>query len=136
MDLIGFYEQKSAKIHWYSCQIHRIFIKLTTFRVSQAPPQPKTMRQTKYLDPKASHEKNVIFAKIIFSQKFSLFSRPQNPKIRDLTDLAMCTSLTVQIHQNPSKSEDLMLVEKIDLEDKKSPKIENFIFCFFNFHIS
>ena len=29
-----------------------------------------------------------------------------------------------------------MLVEKIDLEDKKSPKIENFIFCFFNFHIS
>ena len=76
------------------------------------------------------------FAKIIFSQKMSLFSRPQNPKIRDLTDLAMCPSLTAQIHQNPSKSEDLMLVEKIDLEDKKSPRIENFIFCFFNFHIS
>ena len=81
-------------------------------------------------------KKNVIFVKIIFSQKFSIFSRPQNPKIRDLTDLAMCTSLTAQIHQNPSKSEDLMLVEKMDLEDKKSPKIENFIFCFFNFHIS
>ena len=29
-----------------------------------------------------------------------------------------------------------MLVEKMDLEDKKSPKIQNFIFCFFNFHIS
>ena len=29
-----------------------------------------------------------------------------------------------------------MLVEKIDLEDKKKPKIENFIFCFLSFHIS
>ena len=29
-----------------------------------------------------------------------------------------------------------MLVEKINLEGKKSPKIENFIFSFFNFHIS
>ena len=124
MDLSRMLFIKSYRIHW-------IFMKLTTFRVSQAPSQPKTMRQTKYLDPKASHEKNVLFEKIIFSQKFSLFSRPQNPKIRDLTDLAMCTSLTVRIHQNPSKSEDLMLVEKIDLEDKKSPKIENFIFCFF-----
>ena len=77
-------EQNLTQIHWNSCQIHRIFIKLRTFRVFQAPPQPTTTRQTKYLDPKASHEKKVIFSEIIFSQKFSLFSRPQNPKIRDL----------------------------------------------------
>ena len=104
--------------------------------VPGTPTSQKICAKRSISTQKLPTKKNVIFAKIIFSQKFSLFSRPQNPKIRDLTDLAMCTSLTAQIHQNPSKSEDLMLVEKMDLEDKKSPKIENFIFCFFNFHIS
>ena len=74
-----------------------IFMKLTMFRASQTPPQPKTMRQTNYLDPNTHHEKNIFFAKIIFSQNFSLFSRHQNPKIRDLADLAMCTSLPMAV---------------------------------------
>ena len=39
-------------------------------------------------------------------------------------------------HVNIAKSESLTLVEKIDLVGKKSPKVENFIFCLFNFHIT
>ena len=57
-----------------SYQIHRIFIKLTTFRVSQTLPQPKTMCQTKYLDPKASHEKTSDFCKNhSFAEIFTFF---------------------------------------------------------------
>ena len=58
-----------------------------------APPQPKTMRETKYLDPKASHEENIFFAENVFSQYFPLFSRPQHPNFHDFGDLAMCPSL-------------------------------------------
>ena len=111
-------------------------MKLAMFRASQTPPQPKTMRQTKYLDPKASHEKKYFFCKNhFFAEIFTFFetSKSKNSRFDRSGDVH---PLTVRIHQNPSKSEDLMLVEKIDLEDKKSPKIENFIFCFFNFHIS
>ena len=88
-------EQNLAQIHWISCQIHQIFMKLAMFRAPQAPPQPKTMRQTKYLDPKACHEKKSFFFRKCFFADFSLFSRHQNPKNRDLADLAMCTSLPV-----------------------------------------
>ena len=58
------------------------------------PSQPKTMSETKYLDSKASQEKVCNFVKKYFSQYFATFSTPQNPKFRDLTDLAMCPSLT------------------------------------------
>ena len=39
-------------------------------------------------------------------------------------------------HPKSAKSEALMLVEKIDLEGKKSPKVGKYFFCFFNFHIT
>ena len=64
-------------------QIHRISKKLTTFRVSQAPPQPNTMRQTKYLDPKASHETKSGFCKNHFFAEFFTFietSKSKNPR--------------------------------------------------------
>ena len=38
--------------------------------------------------------------------------------------------------QTPSKSEALVFVEKIDLAEKKSPKIEKCFFRIFNFHIT
>ena len=46
---------------------------MTGCRVSPAPPQPKTMRQTKYLDPKASHEKKIFFLRKCFFAIFFTF---------------------------------------------------------------
>merc|ERR1711964_929917 len=51
------------------------------------------MRETKYLDPKASHEKNFFFAENVFSQYFSHFSTPQHPDFRDFAGLGMCPYL-------------------------------------------
>ena len=45
------------------------------FRASQTPPQPKTMRQTKYLDPKAFHEKKYFFCRKHFFVIFLTFSK-------------------------------------------------------------
>ena len=66
-----------------SYQIHRIFIKLTMFRVSQAPSHPKTMRQTKYLDPKTSHEKKDDFCKNhFFAEIFTFFETSKSKNSR------------------------------------------------------
>ncbi len=60
-----------------------IFMKLTMFRAPQAPPQPKTMRQTKYLDPKASHEKKYDFSKNhFFAEIFTFFETSKSENSR------------------------------------------------------
>ena len=41
--------------------IYKDFSKIDDVRALPAPPEPKTMRQTIYLDPKAIHEKNSFF---------------------------------------------------------------------------
>ena len=66
-----------------SYQIHRISMKLTAFRVSQAPSHPKTMRQTKYLDPKTAHEKNDDFCKNhFFAEIFTFFETSKSKNSR------------------------------------------------------
>ena len=56
-----------------SYQIHRIFIKLTTLRVSQAPHSPKLCAKRSISTQKLPTKKNVIFAKIIFRRNFHFF---------------------------------------------------------------
>ena len=73
--------------------IYKDFSKIDDVRALPAPPEPKTMRQTKYLNPKACHEKKSFFSENIFSQYFSLFSTLQNPKNRVLADPGMCPYL-------------------------------------------
>ena len=119
---------KSAK----KMTIWVIFMKLAMFRASQTPPQPKTMRQTKYLDPRASHEKNIFFAKNIFSQKFSLFSRPQNPKNRDLPDLDPWFWIILGMRTSPERPDlelfDFEVSKKVKKSAKKHFLKKNFFF--------
>ena len=70
---------KSAK----NMSILVIFMKLAMFRASQTPPQPKTKRQTKYLDPRASHEKKNVFCKNhFFAEIFTFFETSKSKKSR------------------------------------------------------
>ena len=46
---------------------------MTGFRVSPAPPQPKTMRQTKYLGPRDCHEKKYFIFKNLKIDVFFIF---------------------------------------------------------------
>ena len=72
--LLAGHDPEEAAAKW--CPKTRIcmnFSENSNVRALPAPPQPKTMRETKYLDPKASHEKKCFFCRKCFSQYFSLF---------------------------------------------------------------
>ena len=81
MIFIDFYGQKSMENQWFWCSRPRKIMKnheMSVVGASPAPPHPKTMRQTKYLDPRAFHEKKCFFfQKMNFRNIFHFFWHPK-----------------------------------------------------------
>ena len=87
-----------------SSWIYMDFPKIGDVRAFPAPPQPKTMRETKYLDPKASHEKNVFFCRKCFfaifftffdtsTSRFSRFCRSGDVSVPTIVRVIMCQKM-------------------------------------------
>ena len=66
-----FWKQYAGNL-WFWCPQISENHEMSDVGAFPAPPQPKTMQETKYLDPKSSHEKN-FFAENVFSQYFHFF---------------------------------------------------------------
>ena len=67
-------------------------------RAFPAPPQPKTMRETKYLDPKASHEKKIFLQKM-FSHNIFHFFRHLNISISTSGNVSVPTTGTNEMRR-------------------------------------
>ena len=135
MEIIDF----EQNLHQNSLIIGRTSLKIMNWHVlvdKNHQNQSKTIKNRKNTSWIISRVFPDFSCKIVFFTKISTFWYRSLKVFSRFHQIGHTVHPTVQMHQNPSKSEGLMLVEKIDLVGKKSPKIENFIFCFFNFHIS
>ena len=64
---------RSARKPWFWCPQSSKKHEMSDVRAFPAPPPPKTMRETKYYDPKSSHEKKHFFYRKCFFAIFSTF---------------------------------------------------------------
>ena len=87
-------EHFSRKILGFGVENARKFMKWTMFASPQHPQTQKLCGKRSISTQKLQRKKHIFFTEIIFSRYFSHFSTSQNPKFRDLADLAMCTRLT------------------------------------------